>query len=63
MTIEIKSLYKLPSGKLIRVEQAHINGSFSCAYLDKIMAVKRGREFAPGVTLTGEFLERFAKPA
>lgn len=49
-------IYVLPSSSRVLVDrQLQSDGCFSCRYLDG-MELKGGREFAPGVTLTIDFL-------
>jgi hypothetical protein len=50
--------WKLPSGSLVILHKQHSNDSFSCFYVNRFGELLTGRDFAPGVTLTFEFVAR-----
>ena len=58
MTPRAGQTYRLPSGRLVRVQREQANDSFACLYVDRDGKVVGGRELAPGCTLTGEFIQK-----
>lgn len=53
--------YRLPSERMVKVEREQKNDSFSCIYVNIEGRPLIGRTFAPGVSLTSDFLEILCK--